>query len=162
MYSYFIVKSKPDARGGHFLGVYKGARWDAVDAFDGDNEVTDVSDLVEAAIKTLAAHPDEAMYDIAGTIELPQAGFLDHYDMSAILMQQSLQDYAEFAKDHPIFEEEEDLFFRDFVDEHVIRGRHFQDVDRDRIEWICRTICGRLGAPDELNTWFPPGWEEAA
>ncbi len=159
---YHIVKTVPNSSGGHYLGVYKGPAADAAEQFDGVPILTDVTTIAEAAIATLSAHSDEAMWDLAKTIANPREGFLDKYEMSAIFMQQALAEYAEFAKAHPIFEEVEDLLFRDFVEEHVVRGRYLQQTDQLRVEWICRTICGRPGAPAELNTWFPTGWEEAA
>jgi hypothetical protein len=151
---YYMVKSKPNACGGYYLGIYKGRPADARAEFDEEIKVTNVSSSVDGAIAILSNHPDRAMWDIAHTIEASPYGLLDVYEMAAVFAYRARSEYASFARLSPSFDGTEDLDFREFVARHVLHGRRAEPKERDRIEWIARTIFGRSGAPLEKDNWW--------
>lgn len=154
---FHIIKTKPDENDGYHWGVFQGTLQQALGEYGDDlGEIIDVTAEAEAAIARLLTHPHAAITDIGLTMSSDRWGFLDMYESCAVLMQRSLDAYAEFAKRSPAFEDEEDLDFRDFVEEHGYAGReHTIDwADRLNLEWIARVIAGRAGSPPLLDDWF--------
>lgn len=154
---FHIIKTKPAANGSYCWGVFHGTHEQAPDEYGEDlGGILDVTGEAEAAIAKLMANPNGAITDLGRTMSDDRYGFLDMYESCAVHMQRVIGEYAEFAKQSPAFEDDEDLDFRDFVEEHGYKDReHTIDwADRMNLEWIARVIVGRPGAPALLDDWF--------